>query len=85
MTASTAPRRPRQSATRAWIDTNRARKRAERLLEAAGEAAEEAARATAKRDAAIVAAVSAGAGQREVARATGLSHTGIAKILARAE
>ena len=41
-----------------------------------------ASRAAAARYQAIVAALAGGVGQREVARATGLSHTGIAKIAA---
>jgi hypothetical protein len=39
----------------------------------------------AERDEAIVAAVRAGAGQREVARAAGLTHPGVAKIVARSQ
>jgi hypothetical protein len=45
--------------------------------------AEEARQAVAARDAAIAAAVAAGVGIREVARATGLSHTGVAQIVRR--
>lgn len=40
--------------------------------------------ATAKRDTLIVAAHDAGVSAREIARVTGLTHPGIAKIVARA-
>lgn len=53
------------------------------LLEHVSEAAEQASEWLAQRDEWIVAAVRAGAGQREVARAAGLSHPGVAKIVAR--
>lgn len=36
-----------------------------------------------QRDASIVAAAAAGAGYREIARATGLTHPGVAKIITR--
>lgn len=36
-----------------------------------------------QRDASIVAAAAAGAGHREIARATGLTHPGVAKIITR--
>lgn len=47
------------------------------------QAAIDLAAALAERDAAVVAAVRAGVSQRETARAVGLTHPGIAKILKR--
>jgi hypothetical protein len=52
-------------------------------LEVAAYWAEEVRAATAARDEAIATALAAGIGQRQLARATGLSHPGIAKIAAR--
>lgn len=53
------------------------------ILAALTEIAERLERDRAERDASIVAAVRAGAGQRQIARAAGLTHPGVAKILAR--
>jgi hypothetical protein len=54
----------------------------DRLIADAGKAAAKMRRASDDRNRAIVAALDAGVGQRELARATGLSHPGIAKIAA---
>lgn len=54
-------------------------------LEQVARQADEARAAVAARDEAIARAVAAGAGLREVARATGLSHTGVARIVERTE
>jgi FixJ family two-component response regulator len=52
-------------------------------LDAVTDAAERARAATLERDRRIVAAVAAGAGQRAVARAAGMSHTAVQYIVRR--
>lgn len=54
-------------------------------LEHANHAAEAVRLAVDARNTAILLAVTLGAGVREVARATGLSHTGVARIVERTE
>ena len=50
------------------------------LVAAAGRSASKAAEWTARRNSEIVTALEAGASSRTIARATGLSHTAVAKI-----
>jgi hypothetical protein len=57
----------------------------DQLLEQLGTAADEAAQALACRDRMIVDAVRAGLSRRAVARACGMTHPGISKIVARVD
>ena len=77
--------RPSTTATRSPTMTASDHEKRAEILATLKELAQRLERDRAERDAAITAAVRAGAGQREVARAVGLSHPGVAKIVARSK